>query len=126
MTSRDIPRPPEGLGSAGRSFWRKIWAVYDLAPGEVALLARGCRVLDTLARIDRELAAGELTVKGHAGQPRANPLLAAGAEQARTLETLVRGMCLPAPWEETGTRRSPQQQAAAVERWRRGRGQVGR
>ena len=124
MTGREIARVPDGLGPAGRSFWRKIWRVYDLAPGEAALLARACRVLDLLARIDRQLAAEGLTVEGSTGQPRANPLLAAGSELARTLETMIRGMCLPAPWEEQGTRRSPQQQAAAQERWRRGRGQV--
>lgn len=126
MTARDVPRAPDGLGPAGRSFWRKIHAVYVLSPAEVALLARACRTLDVLARIDRELSAGGLTVSGSTGQPRANPLLSAQAEQARTLETLIRGMSLPMPDEEQGRRRSPQQQAAAMERWRRrGRGEVG-
>jgi hypothetical protein len=93
---------PDGIGPAGRAFCRRIWAIYDLAPAEVALLARACRVIDLLARMDRQLAAEKLIVKGSTGQPRANPLLAASAEQARTLEGLVRAMCLPAPWESEG------------------------
>ena len=122
MTKRDIPRVPGGLGPAGRAFWRKIVAVYELSPAEMALLARACRTLDVLARIDRELAAGGLVVTGSTGQPRANPLLASQAEQARVLETLIRGMSLPMPGEAEGRRRSPVQVEAAQARWRKERG----
>jgi phage terminase small subunit len=122
VSGADSPRAPDGLRPSGRAFWRKITGVYELAPAEVALLGRACRVLDMLAEIDRRLGREGLVVKGSSGQPRAHPLVASVAELSRTLEVLVRGMCLPAPWEGEGSRRSPQQQAAAQERWRRERG----
>jgi phage terminase small subunit len=118
------PRAPDGLGPAGRAFWRRITDTYELAPAEVALLARACRVLDTLSDIDRQLAREGLVVRGSTGQPRAHPLVGSMAELSRTLECLVRGMCLPQPWEEQGSRRSPQQREAAQARWRRTRGQM--
>ena len=96
----------------------------DERAAEVALLARACRVLDTLSDIDRQLAREGLVVRGCTGQPRAHPLVGSMAELSRTLECLVRGMCLPQPWEEQGSRRSPQQREAAQARWRRTRGQM--
>jgi hypothetical protein len=121
-----VPRAPEGLASAGRALWRKILAVYELSPPELALLAQACKTVDVLSRIDRELAGAGLVVKGSTGQQRAHPLLASRADQARTLEILIRGMALPMPGEAEGRRRSPAQQAAVMERWRReaGRGPV--
>jgi phage terminase small subunit len=110
------------LKPAGRAFWRRVTAVYELAPGETALLVQACKTLDVLARIDRALAREGLVVAGSTGQRRAHPLVAARADQVRTLETVIRGMCLPQPWEAEGSRRSPQQQAAVMERWRRARG----
>lgn len=102
-------------------------AVYELSPAELALLAQASMTLDVLARIDGELAASDLVVAGSTGQRRSHPLLASRADQARTLEVLIRGMALPMPGEAEGRRRSPAQVAAVNERWRRervGRGPV--
>jgi hypothetical protein len=112
---------PDGLGPVGRALWRRVCGVYELAPGEVALLARACRISDTLARIDSQLGREGLLVVGSTGQPRAHPLLASQADLSRSLAALIQGMCLPAPWEAEGARRSPAQRAAVMERWRRNR-----
>jgi hypothetical protein len=121
VSSGNVLRVPDGLGPAGRAFWRKVTGAYVLSQGEVTLLARCCRTLDTLARIDRELAGGELVVPGSTGQPRANPLLDAKIAQERVLELLVRGLALPLPGEREGQRRTPSQ----VARFKGvGRGQV--
>jgi hypothetical protein len=126
VSDKGLPRRPDGLAPAGRAFWAKILAVYELSPAEVALLARCCKILDVLAQIDGQLRREGLVVRGHAGQPRPHPLLGSLSELSRTLETLIRGMALPMPGEELGRVRSPAQAAAQQQRWRkeRGRGQV--
>jgi phage terminase small subunit len=126
VTSGNVPRPPDALRSSGRAFWRKITSVYDLSPAEVALLARACRTLDTLADIDRTLMREGLVVTGSTGQRRGHPLLGAMSELQRTLEVLIRGMALPMPDEDVGRRRSPQQTEAAQARWRKRREGTGR
>lgn len=115
-------RAPAGLGPQGRKFWKDVSSVYELAPGEIAILTRACRALDRLASIDAELAGAELMVEGSQGQARANPLLAAADSTERVLDVLVRALALPLPDEPAGRRRSPSAVAAARQRWR---GQVG-
>lgn len=111
-------RAPEGLGKAGRAFWRSVVTVYELSPAELQTLGQACRVTELLARLDAELLAADLTVTGSTGQPKAHPLLASSAEQRRVLDTLMRSLSLPMPDEKTGRRRSPSAQAAAQARWR--------
>jgi len=112
------PRPPQSLDQAGRSLWRSVIGAYVLAPHEAELLRQACRVADNLARIDAVLMDEELVVSGHAGQPRAHPLLQASADQRRVLDGLFRSMALPMPGEVEGHRRSPSAAAAAQARWR--------
>jgi hypothetical protein len=118
------PRPPDGLGTAGRSFWRSVVAVYDLSPVEKLMLGQAAAVADLLARADAELAQSDLTVVGSTGQPRAHPLLAASAVQRGVLDVLVRALALPMPDEKAGRRRTPTAAAAAQARWRGERGSV--
>ena len=109
MSSVNPPRVPDGVGPAGRTFWKKITSTYELSLGELALLVRVCKTLDLVARIDRELAGAALLVPGSTGQMRANPLLEAKVAQERVLELLVRGLGLPLPGEKQGRRRTPSQ-----------------
>jgi hypothetical protein len=125
VTSANSVRPPDGLGSAGRAVWRKVTSTYELSAGELLLLVRVCRTQDLLARIDRELAAGALLVRGSTGQPRPTPLLEAKVAQERVLELLVRGLALPLPGEKTGRRRTPSQ-VATFKREVSADGQAGR
>ena len=45
-------RPPKSLGQAGRAFWRRVLATYELSPAEEIILARCCRTIDVLDRLD--------------------------------------------------------------------------
>jgi hypothetical protein len=112
------PRPPQSLDQAGRALWRAVMGAYVLAPHEVELLRQACRVTDQLARIDAVLMDEDLVVAGHAGQPRAHPMLQVSADQRRVLDALFRSMALPMPGETEGRRRSPSAAAAAQARWR--------
>jgi phage terminase small subunit len=116
------PRAPEGLDQAGKRLWRSVQAAYELSPAEAETLRQACRVADVLARIDAALSAGEVTVTGSMGQDRPNPLLAASADQRRTLDGLLRSLSLPMPGEAEGHRRSPAAVANAQARWRAQRG----
>ena len=109
---------PESLDSAGKRLWREVTSRYDLAPHEAELLRQACRVVDLLARVDVALMDSELVVEGHAGQPRAHPLMAASVMQRSVLDGLFRSMGLPMPDEDEGRRRSKSAVAVARARWR--------
>jgi hypothetical protein len=102
-----------------------VVGVYELSPAEVEILRQAARVADHLARIDAALMDGDVTVEGYNGQPRANPLLAASADQRRVLDALLRSLSLPMAGEEEGRRRSPAAREAAQARWRAERGRAG-
>lgn len=125
MTARRRrPKAPESLAEAGKALWRSVTGVYDLSPSELLLLTRCCRTADVLARLDAVLIEDDLVVTGSVGQLRAHPALAAKADQERVLDSLVRGMALPFPEEDTGRRRSPAAAAAAQARWQAERGSL--
>jgi phage terminase small subunit len=116
------PRPPQSLGEAGRAFWRRVLATYELSPAEEIILARCCRTIDVLDRLDVTLLdAGDLMTEGSVGQLKAHPVLAAAADQQRLLDQLVRALNLPLPGESEGRRRSPAARENALARWRQER-----
>jgi phage terminase small subunit len=116
------PRAPGSLGAGGRAFWRQVVRVYELSPAEEAMLARCCRTLDVLDRLDAVLLdADDLMTEGSAGQLKAHPALAAKADQERLLDQLVRALNLPLPDEREGRRRSPAARENALQRWRQER-----
>jgi hypothetical protein len=118
MVTVGTPRAPDGLGSAGRRFWRAVTGAYELSPSETESLRQAARVVDLLERIDAQLVAEDLTVVGSMGQQKSHPLLASAVEQRRVLEGLLNAMGLPLPGEVEGKRRSPAATAAAQARWR--------
>jgi hypothetical protein len=118
MVTVGTPRAPDGLGQAGRRFWRAVTGAYELSPSETESLRQAARVVDLLERIDAQLVAEDLTVVGSMGQQRSHPLLASAAEQRRVLEGLLNAMALPMPSEVEGKRRSPAALHAAQQRWR--------
>ena len=123
MTRARLPRPPGSLGADGLAFWRAVCSAYVLSPAELAVLARCCRTLDVLARLDAALiGADDLMVEGSVGQLKAHPALAAAADQQRLLDQLMRSLALPMPTEDVGHRRSPTAVAAAQARWAQQRG----
>jgi hypothetical protein len=115
-----VTRRPARLGRAGRELWDGVMTVYQLSPAEAAILARACRALDRLTRMDAELAESDsLIVTGSTGQPKVNPLLAAADSTERVVDVLLRALSLPMPDEQDGKRRSPAAVAAARARWDR-------
>ena len=124
MTSPKRPRPPVSLDIAGAALWRSVVTAYELSPAELAVLARCCRTVDVLARIDAQLMDSDLVVEGSVGQLRAHPLLVVKADQERVLDALLRGLALPMPGEDVGRRRSPAAAANAQRRWQEHRGSV--
>lgn len=74
MTAR---RPaPKGLGAGGRALWRKVTTGYELREDEAVSLAAACRLVDELDRLEEELAAAPVMVKGSMGQDKPHPLFA--------------------------------------------------
>lgn len=81
MADTRPPAAPRALGPAGRALWRDIakqMASDGLVPDarEQRFLLLACAEQDQLAKLEAELADLPLTVKGAAGQPVAQPLLA--------------------------------------------------
>lgn len=63
MTRNRPPSAPNGLGPAGRRFWRQIQASFVLDVGETRLLEECCHVVDTLAALQAAIdAAGVMDV----------------------------------------------------------------
>jgi hypothetical protein len=49
----ESPKPPAGLGPAGRARWRQLTAELEFQPHELVILEEACRVVDVLARLRR-------------------------------------------------------------------------
>lgn len=121
MTAEKTPRrpAPPGLGRAGRRLWKQVVDVYEMRHDEAEALAAACRTLDELDRLEAELAAGPVVVKGSMGQPVANPLYAAVREHRRALAGLLAGVGLSEA-DTPGLSRSAAGRALARQRWDRG------
>ncbi len=127
MADLQKPRPPGGLGVAGRRQWRTVISdadghQTDLDSRELTWLEDASRCADTIACLEAALAnADGFMVKGVAGQPVAHPLLAE-IRQTRALRAqLLARITVTAPEEkQSGTIYAPlgvQQRAAALQRW---------
>jgi len=66
MAANTTPRPPKGLGAAGRSLWRDANARFVFEPWEIVVLAELCRCKDRLELLD--LAVQELGVADETGR----------------------------------------------------------
>jgi hypothetical protein len=107
------------LGAQGRRLWRDVLGAYLLTPGEREVLVALCHAVDQLAKLNAEVVSAPLTVKGSRNQQVPNPLLAEARATAKTVETLQRALCLPAPGAKTGAWRNPHTKSAVDARWSR-------
>jgi hypothetical protein len=113
------PRAPAGLAERGRRLWRDVLGSYLLTPGEREVLLALCHAVDQLGKVNAELVGAPLTVKGSRGQQVPNPLLAEARAYDKTIESLQRALCLPAPGQTAGAWRNPHTKSAVDARWSR-------
>jgi hypothetical protein len=118
------PRPPAGLGKAGKAVWRGITSVYQLDPRETVTLAAACRAADDIAALEGALAEGELVVAGSAGQPVLNGLVAELRQGRLALARLLGRLDLPPVEAPQLTAAQERSRRAAVSRWEMHRGRV--
>jgi hypothetical protein len=88
------PKPPSGLGIAGRALWRAVLRAIRLDdPREVHALLMACQLADDVARLRAELTGSPLVTAGSTGQPVESPLLGAirnaVALQSRLLSSIA-------------------------------------
>lgn len=99
------PKPPKGLGVAGRQLWRSIADDYDVEEHERLLLVEACRIADRLDRLAEESNGAPLTVTNFKGDEVANPLLVESRQQAIVFARLLASLRLPTGEEENRPQR---------------------
>jgi len=90
------PPAPAGLSSGGLKLWRAVLAAHDLQCHDLRILEDSCHEVDLIDRLSRELADSPSMVKGSMGQLVASPLVSEVRQHRATLNTLLRGLKLPA------------------------------
>jgi hypothetical protein len=50
------PKPPKGLQTRGRAFWRALTGEFELSPSEIELLREACRALDLVEELQARVA----------------------------------------------------------------------
>ena len=68
----ELPKPPTGLRAPGREMWHDVVSRYIPSAGELQILRRLARAVDTADRIERALLK-ELSVPGYNGRPDPTP-----------------------------------------------------
>lgn len=92
-----IKKSPKGLAAPGRALWREVQAGFVLDPAEEQILIQMCRLTDTLARLEAEMADAPSTVMGSRNNPVAHPLLAEIRLTSLSLGRLAKQLALPQP-----------------------------
>lgn len=115
------PKPPAGLGAAGRNFWRAGTAeVVGWTPADLAVLGEACAIKDTIAMLSKALVGTPLIVMGANGQDRENPLLSELRQQRSLYLRAVKQIGLPDDVTTAEVRRShasASARALARQRW---------
>lgn len=117
-----MPRIPAHLGTKATALWRQVIPTYTLRPDELRILEDSCREVDLIERLEKELRAGTLWVKGSTGQEVANPLISEIRQHRTALKALLVSLHLPDELGAVGpaSTTSSSARAAAQARWRRG------
>src|SRR4051812_10104583 len=65
MVAPELPRPPDGLRSGGRSLWRKVIEndghPIRFRPDELRILHNACQTVDLCDRLDAEVRSSVIT-----------------------------------------------------------------
>jgi hypothetical protein len=115
---------PSGLGCSGMRLWEAAAELYEMNPGEIALLEQVCRTADELDRLESAVQGlPEFTTTGSTGQVRPHPLLQEVRAHRLLLERLTTALELPdgagrRVWSVSETRSEGRQGSlAGVLRW---------
>jgi hypothetical protein len=113
---------PSKLGAAGRKLWRAMTSEFEIAEGEVrviALLEAAVRQADDVALLEEALARDGVTVVGSRGQARMNPVVAELRQSRLALARLLGELPVPEPEADDvpTTAASRRAQRAADIRW---------
>lgn len=125
-SDQDQPALPKGLAASGRRLFKSI--VSDCANQGLSLdsreliwLEQAARLADRVVELEDRLAGDDFVVRGHAGQPVANGLLAESRQTRELLARMLGRIRVDAPVEAAGAPAGVNQhRAAANARWRKG------
>jgi phage terminase small subunit len=111
--AQNIPRPPSGLGKAGRTLWRAVLEDYVLEEHERALLVEACRTADVCADLSALVAAEGLMSETSQGR-RVHPAVVELRQQRLALARLFAALRVPLGDEEAGTSTGRRQRRSGV------------
>lgn len=115
------PRPPAGLGPAGRSLWRKLTGEYVFGTAELPILAAAARQVDAIAALEEAVEADGVLTAGSRGQTIVHPAVTEARLGRVTLARLLGSLSIPDESERPMTYASVRAQKAASARWERKR-----
>ena len=114
------PKPPNGLATRGRKFWRDVVDEFDLTDAERHLLHEACRSLDRIDALEALVATEGQTVTGSTGQTVLHPAIAEARQQRLVLGRLVKQLELPdEDTPPTSSMNTDRARYAAQQRWSR-------
>lgn len=118
MASRYAPR---GLENAGKRLWKDLHEEgFEFNAAEYRILEDACREADLIEtledRLQEEIKAGRMIVKGSQGQPTANPLVAEIRQHRMSIKALIGALKIP---EEGADEASNAGAALVNHRWKR-------
>jgi hypothetical protein len=68
-----IPRPPAGMGPAGRVLWRSVLRDFELGAHEQLMLLQACHVADVCGALQEVIDADGPMLASSDGSPRTHP-----------------------------------------------------
>jgi hypothetical protein len=126
----DTPKPPKGLGSAGRALWRRIIAgvppELELDERELEALRLAARQSDDLAALEKVIAKEGVGSVGSAGQPVVHPAVVEARQSRLAVGKLLDTIRFADPDGALLTGAGRHAQGAANTRWGRSRARAKR
>jgi len=110
---------PDGLGSAGREFFRQVHGKYELDARDAPVLLEVCRTLDEIDSLAAVIAAEGVMSVGSKEQPVEHPAMAGLRAHRLTLDRLLVRLGLPSAEDEKPLSQTQiRARTAAQARWR--------
>ena len=108
-------KPPKGLGTRGRRFWRSVFRDFEPSASEAELVAEVCRLLDEIDVLEAGVREQGVTVMGSRNQIRPHPSLSELRQHRLAVGRLVAQLGFPdAKVDSPATTRG---RKAAESRW---------